>query len=135
VILRHRHLLLRILKLRIVVDGHDIYECREKEPAIIPCNRNVTRIVVTNGFHISRVVSVKAKPGIHFYEVESYIDNIQLLSGLFLTLFFFNIYIFTGIRFFMLAANLPILIVLFIFYIKRKTLIQVHLLKTQQQVS
>ena len=50
---------------------------------------------------------------------------------------FFVIYIFTGIVFFMLFANLPILIMLFIFYIKRHDFIQVHVLipEKKNQVS
>lgn len=68
----------------------------------------------------------------HFFEVESAIDNIQLLTGLVMTLFFFTIYILSGIFFFMLFANLPLLIMLFIFYIKRNDFIQIHVLKPAQ---
>ena len=89
----------------------------------------VTKIIITNGFHHSRVVTVKNKPGIHFYEVESGIDNIQLMTGLVMTLLFFIIYIFTGLFFFMLFANTPLLIMLYILYFRRKNFIRVHILK------
>ena len=114
--------------MRIVVNDHDIYEFREKRPVIISCSGEVMKLVVTNGFHYSRVVKVKCKPGFHFYEVESFIDNIQLLTGLVMTFLFFGIYIFTGAILFMIFANMPLLMMLFIFYIRRKDFIQVHIL-------
>ena len=121
--------MLRLLQLRIVVNEKSIYEFKEKQPVVIPCNQQVTTLTVTNGFHHSRMVSVKCKPGIHLYEVESFIDNIQLLTGLAMTLLFFGIYILSGIVFFMLFANVPLLIMLYLIYIKRNSFIQVHLLK------
>ena len=82
-----------------------------------------------NGFHSSRKVIVKNKPGIKVYEIASYIDNVQLLTGIIMALLFFFIYIFSGLRFFMFFANVPILIMLYIFYIKRSHFIQIHVLK------
>ena len=110
------------------MNDHDIYEFREKRPVIISCAGNAMKLVVTNGFHYSRVVTVKCKPGFHFYEVESFIDNIQLLTGLVMTFLFFGIYIFSGAILFMIFANVPLLMMLFIFYIRRKDFIQVHVL-------
>jgi len=91
------------------------------------------KLVVTNGFHYSRVVTVKCKPGFHFYEVESFIDNIQLLTGLVMTFLFFGIYIFSGAILFMIFANVPLLMMLFIFYIRRKDFIQVHVLTPEKK--
>jgi len=122
-----------LLKLRIVVNDHDIYELREKIPVIICCAGDVMKLVVTNGFHYSRIVSVKCKPGFHFYEVESFIDNIQLLTGLVMTFLFFGIYIFSGAILFMIFANVPLLMMLFIFYIRRKDFIQVHVLVPEKK--
>lgn len=92
-------------------------------------------MVVTNGFHFSRTVSVKYKPGMQFYEVEGFVDNVQLLGGLFMMLFFFLIYIGTGIRLFMIFANLPLLIVVYILYVKRRSFILIHSLKPEKKVS
>ncbi len=119
--------------MRIVVDDHDIYEFREKRPVIIPCTGQVMKLVITNGFHYSRVVKVKCSPGFHFYEVESFIDNIQLLTGLVMTLLFFGIYIFSGAILFMIFANVPLLMMLFIFYFRRKDFIQVHVLVPEKK--
>ena len=48
-----------------------------------------------------------------------------------MTLLFFGIYILSGIVFFMLFANVPLLIMLYLIYIKRNSFIQVHLLKPE----
>lgn len=133
--LRHRHLLLRVLKLRAVINDTSIYELKEKQPVIINCKEAVIRIIITNGFHCSREVVIHQKPGTYFFEVESYIDDIQLLTGLMLALLFFLIFIFSGVRFFMLMANLPILVFLYVFYIKRKNFIQIHRLNPDNTIT
>ena len=93
---------------------------------IINCNEPVTKIVITNGFHSSREIKFILKPGNHFYEIESRIDDVQLLSGFLLIVLFFVIFIVSGVRLFMLFANVPLLLMLWHFYIKRKDFIQIH---------
>ena len=127
--LRHSHWLLRLLKLHVVVDDHDIYECREREPVVIKCTGEQTRLMVTNGFHSSRVVTVKNNQGTSFFEVESFVDNMQLITGTAFTLFFFFIYILTGLHFFLFFANIPLLVVLYILYVRKRHFILVHPLK------
>ena len=134
-ILRHRHILLRLLKLRIVVNDHDIYECKEQKPVVIADIKPGTFFKLSNGFHSSRKMTVNKNHGMLFYEIGSYIDNIQLLAGIVLTVLFFLIYIFTGIRLFMIAANLPLVIMFFLLFIKKKDFIQVHRLKTPDKLS
>lgn len=121
---------MRVLKLRIVVNDHDIYECRERTPVVVRDNQPGTFFSVTNGYHTSRKLFVKKENGISFYEISSYIDNMQLITGIVLVLLFFLIYILTGIRLFMLAANLPLLALFLLLFFRRKELIQVHRLKT-----
>ena len=134
-ILRHRHLLLRLLKLRIVVNDHEIYECREQKPVVITDTKPGTFFTISNGFHSSRRMSVNKNSGLLFYEVGSFIDNIQLLTGFVLTLLFFLIFIFTGIRLFMIAANLPLLIMFILVFLKKKDFIQVHRLKAPDKLN
>jgi hypothetical protein len=112
-----------------VVNDHDIYECKEKEPVIINCSEKVYKIIAVNGFHSSRKLVINNKPGIRIYEIGSYIDNVQLATGLVMTLLFFLIYIFSGILFFLFFANVPLLVMLYIFYVKRGEFIRVNLLK------
>ena len=95
----------------------------------------MTKIVVTNGFHYSRKLAVKSSPGVHFYEVESFIDNIQLLTGLVMALLFLLVYILSGIRFFMFFANVPLLAMIYIFYVKRNSFIQIHVIHPEKRES
>jgi hypothetical protein len=122
--LRHRQMLLRILPLKIIFNGNQIYDFREKQPVIYNPQSTITTLVVTNGFHNSRTVMVNTKPGTWFYEVECMFDDIQVITGT----------IITGYRFFMIFANLPALIFLFLFYFKRKEFIRVHTLKPHKQI-
>jgi hypothetical protein len=108
------------------VNGKDIYELKEKQPLMIGNTLPVTRIIITNGFHHSREISISLKPGTHFFEIESRLDDIQLLTGLLLVLFSFVIFIVTGVRLFMVFANLPILIFIWFYYFSRKNFIQIH---------
>jgi len=127
--------LLRLLKLRIVVNNHDIYECREKIPVVIAGNQPGTFFNVTNGYHTSRKLLVKKESGITFYEIGSYIDNMQLITGVVLVLLFFMIYILSGIRLFMIAANLPLLVLFLLLFLRRADFIQVHRLKTPDKLN
>jgi len=118
--------LLRLLSLRIVVNETEIYECKEKLPVIIKTGTTATHFVVSNGFHISRVVRVSDKPGPHFYEVESCLDNIQLITGILVSLLFFIIYILSGLQFFLLIANLPLLTMVYLMFVLRHKFIRVY---------
>jgi hypothetical protein len=133
VILRHRHLMLRVLDLRVVVNGTNIFECRERQPLVIEGTEPGTTLLVTNGFHYSRELVVPHKPGTHFFEVESFIDDLQLITGLLMVALFFATYILTGVRLFLFLANAPVLVFLFFFYIKRNSFIQVHHLVPDQE--
>lgn len=70
-----------------------------------------------------------------FYEIGSYIDNMQLITGIVLVLLFFMIYILSGIRFFMIAANLPLLVLFLLLFFRRTDFIQVHRLKTPEKLN
>ncbi|MFN8243433.1 MAG: hypothetical protein U0X40_05205 [Ferruginibacter sp.] len=128
--MRHSHWLLRLLKLHVVVNDKEIYECREKEPVIIPCREDSIKLVVTNGFHSSRVLQLRRQPGMRFFEVEGFIDNVQLLTGIAIMLFFGMIYIFTGLHFFLFFANIPLLVMLYLLYVRRRHFILIHQLKS-----
>lgn len=118
-----------------MVNDRDIYECREKKPLVINDTQPGTFFTISNGFHSSRKMTVKRNSGMLFYEVGSFIDNVQLLTGIVLTGLFFLIFIFTGIRLFMIAANLPLLIMFFLLFLKKKDFIQVHRLRAPDKLN
>lgn len=130
--LRHNHFLLKVLGIRAVINATDIYELKEKSPVIVETQEPAVKIIITNGFHRSREVALHPKGGTYFFEVESLIDNIQLIAGLIFTILFFVLYIVSGIRVMMLLANVPVLMLLYFFYIKRKSFIQIHRLSMEK---
>ncbi|MEI7472829.1 MAG: hypothetical protein WCJ85_11255 [Chitinophagaceae bacterium] len=132
IILRHPHLLLKLLPLHVIVNQMAIYELQEKKPLQIPCDQTELTLSVTNGFQHSRTIKIRPQQGVYFYEVESRIDNIQLIIGVVLLMLLFAIYIATGLRLFMLLANLPILILLWLFYFKRDGFILIHRLRIEK---
>lgn len=122
-------MLLRLLPLKVIVNGHDIYEFKEKQPLLIYPSGNSTTIEVINGFHISNKITVASKPATLYYEVECRMDDVQLVTGVFIVLLLFAIYIFTGQKLFMILANFPVAIFLYIFYIRKKDFIKIYPLK------
>ncbi len=132
IILRHPHILLKLLRLHVVVNQNAIYELVEKKPVQIVCDNAEMTILVTNGFHHSRIVTIRPQPGVYFYEVESRIDNIQLIIGAILLVLLFTIFIVTGLRLFMLLANLPLVILVWQFYFKRDGFLLIHRLHINQ---
>ncbi len=131
VLLRHRQILLRLLPLKVIVNGKNIYEFKEKKPLIIYPESKATEIEVVNGFHKSNTILVQEKTGATFYQVKCRVDNIQFISALLFTLIFFVIFISTGNRLFMIFANIPITVLLFLVYYKRSDFIRLVLLENE----
>lgn len=131
-LVRRRHLLLRVLKIRAIVDATNIYDLPELVPVIIQCHKPVTTIVIGNGFHFSRLLEVSNQPNHNFfYQVDCMIDDIRLGYLIFLSFLFFGMYILTDMRLFMIIANLPTLYFLYIFYFLRKSLILITAVGTK----
>ena len=123
-LVRGRHLLLRLLKIRAIVGSKEIFEIPAATPIIIPCRNPVTSVIISNGFHFSRELEVTRVPyTTFFYQVDCRIDDIQLYYLAFLCFLFFGVFILTDMRIFMLLANIPILYLMFVLYIQRKNFI------------
>lgn len=113
-----------MLKLRAVIDGSHIVELVYGQPAVIECKLKSTTVVITNGFHYSRTLELNTEPAaVYIYQVDCQIDNIRMFTGIFISLMLFSIYILIGLAGFMIAANLPILYMLYVFYGGRKDFI------------
>ena len=117
-------MLLRLLKIRAIVNSTDIYDLPEVTPVVIPCRSMVTHVVIGNGFHYSRLLEVSKVPHRNmFYQVDCLIDDIRLGYLIFLSLLFFGMYLLTAMSLFIIAANIPTLYFLYVFYFLRKNLI------------
>ncbi|MBI2730582.1 MAG: hypothetical protein HYX40_07520 [Sphingobacteriales bacterium] len=124
---RRNHLLLRLAKVKVIVEGKQIYEVEEGKDTIIQFTDNNTHLVVTDGFHISKPLELVYHQ-IHTYylHVDCAISNVQLFYGSFLLLVFFLLGFFTGNIFLQSLSFLPVGYLLYIYYINRNDFIQLH---------
>lgn len=120
-IARKRHWLLRLLPLRVVVNDRDIYPLKEGEPVIITATTNPVKITVTNGFHYAQPVLLNTYVQDKYaLQADCLLDNIRLGYGIFLLFFLYAVYFITDMRVFQIAANLPILYMLYLLYFRRR---------------
>jgi len=125
--LQKNQLLLRLLKLRVVVNGHSIYTLVRNKPVVIDMPTNPTKLVVTDGFHITNPLNVTyAKNHARYFTIVCIIEDVQLIVGFILTLVLYAMGLTSGIIFLRLLSVLPIFYFLFLYYIKRKEFIRIQ---------
>lgn len=124
---RRKHILLRFAKIKVIVEGKQIHPVEEGKDTVIHFNENNTRIVVTDGYHISRPLElVYHHIHTYYFHVDCAISNVQLFYGGFLLMVFFILGFFTGNIILQMLSFLPVGYLLYIYYINRKDFIQLH---------
>lgn len=119
-------MLLSILNVRVIVNDKEIYPLTNTEPVIIEVKDNHSRIVVTDGFHFTRPIDLSYKqPSYYHFKVVCSIDDLQLLGNAFVLVVFYLLGFFTGTFALKLLSFLPILYLLFAYYIDRDSFIQI----------
>lgn len=118
--------MLRFLKLRLVVNGMHIYNLRKNNPVLITMPTNPSRIVVTDGFHITQAMELKYRQQTSYFNIVCAIDNDVLVGGLVFMLMFFAMGATSGVFVLQLFSMLPIIYILFLYYIRRKEFIQIR---------
>jgi len=119
-------LLLRFLKLRLVVNGMHIYNLRRQKPVMVSMPTNPSRVVVTDGFHITQPIELRYRQQTTYFDVVCAIDNDVLVGGLIFMLMFFAMGATSGVFVLQLFSMLPVIYILFLYYIKRKAFIQIR---------
>jgi hypothetical protein len=120
ILVRKKQLLLNMLRLRAVVNNHDIYELETNVPVAIPCTDPVTTLVVSNGFHLSKPLRFPGNwKGVVTLEVDCEFDDVRLFYVVFLSLVLFGVGYATGYWQVKIIANLPALYFLYSFYIRK----------------
>lgn len=119
--LRKRRFIMRLLPVRVVVNDRDIYPLKEKQPVAITVSSNPVKIMVTNGFHYSKPVLLNTyMQDKYALQADCLLDDLRLGYGFFLMLLLFGMYWITSMRIFQIAANLPILYMLYLVYFRKK---------------
>jgi hypothetical protein len=113
--------MLRLLSLRAVVNRSILYELKEGEPVMIPLPEDAaeTDLVVTNGFHSSEKLQLKFEPAsTYFFQVNAVVNNVGIAVALGISLLLFVLYAFSGSSILLIAANLPVLALVWLFFLQ-----------------
>ena len=118
--------MLRFLKLRAIINNKDIYPLLNRKRIIIPVEKSNFSIVITDGFHITRPLQLSYdQPGYFNFEVTCIVDDLALLGGSFVLVIFYLLGLFTGFLILKLFSFLPVIGLLFFYYVKRKHFLKI----------
>ena len=119
-------MLLSFLKIRVVVNGKEIYPLPNSKPVVVTVKENNPKIVVTDGYHFSKPLEIVYHHlNTYYFKVICAIDDLQLLAGSLLLILFYLLGFITGFFILKLISFLPIVYFLFLYYINRKEFIQI----------
>jgi len=112
---------------RIVVNGNNIYPLSYKERVVITVKDNNPKIVVTDGYHITKPLElVYHHLHTYYFKVVCAISDVQLAAG-------FSFMIIVGLLSMLLGwvalkilAFFPVLYFLYLYYINRKDFLQIQ---------
>jgi hypothetical protein len=113
--------LLSFLKLRAVVNGKEIYPLPDSKPIIIPVQENNPRIVITDGFHITKPLKLVYRD-LHTYcfKVVCAISDGQLAAGFILLAGLYLGGFYTGQLILKVFSFFPLVYLLLFYYMNRK---------------
>lgn len=112
--------------MRVIVNSKEIYPLTTSEPVVIEVQDKHTSIVVTDGFHFTKPIDLVYKqPSYYHFKVVCSIDDLQLLGNFFVLVVFYLLGFFTGAFVLKLLSFLPIVYLLFAYYIDRNSFIQI----------
>ena len=116
-----------MLNVRVIVNNKEIYPLNKTEPVVIEVQENHPKVVVTDGYHFTKPVDLTYKqPSYYHFKVVCAIDDMQLLGNFFILVLFYLLGFFTGVFILKLLSFLPILYLLFAYYIDRNSFIQIR---------
>lgn len=116
-----------MLNVRVIVNNKEIYPLSNTEPVVIEVHENHPKVVVTDGYHFTKPVDLTYKqPSYYHFKVVCAIDDMQLVGNFFMLILFYLLGFFTGVFVLKLLSFLPILYLLFAYYIDRNSFIQIR---------
>ena len=123
---RKNQLLLRFLRIRVIVNGRDIYPLRADEPVYIQVEENNPTLVISDGYHFTRPVElVYHHLHTYYFKVVCVIGDVQLLAAFLLVGVLYLAGFYTGFLVLQLLSFAPILYFLFFYYINRREFLQI----------
>jgi hypothetical protein len=122
---RKNQVLLSFLKIRAIVNGREIYSLQNSKPVVIPVTANNPKIVITDGYHITKPLKLVYKD-LHTYcfNVSCAINDIQLLIGFFLLAGMYLGGMYTDMLILKVFSFFPLIYLLVFYYLNRKDFIK-----------
>ena len=125
VLQRKNQVLLSFLKIRAVVNGKEIYPLLTTNPVIISVKENNPKIVVTDGDHFTTPLKLVYEDiNTYYFKVVCAISDQQLLAGFVILAAFYLSGFYTGNLIFKVFSFLPVIYLLFFYYLNRKEFIR-----------
>ncbi len=116
---------MNFLNIRVIINDKEIYTLRNNKPVVIPLFQKKTKLVVTDGFHITKPVEVHCSRRATYLKVVCGIDNDQLIAGIIILVLSSLIGIISEIFVAKLVSFIPIFYFLFLYYVRRREFIQI----------
>ena len=114
-------MLLSFLNIRAVVNGKEKYPLTNTKPVVIPVPENNPRIVVTDGYHITRPLKLIYNDlPICCFRVSCAISDRQLLAGFMVLSVLYLAGMFTGLTPIKVFSFLPLIYLLLYYYLNRR---------------
>jgi len=106
---------------RAIVNGKEIYPLPDSKPVVIPVQMNNPRLVITDGYHISRPLKMVYKD-LHTYcfKVTCAVSDGQLLGGFIGLAGMYLSGFYTGLFLLKILSFLPLVYLLLFYYLNRK---------------
>ena len=126
VLQRKNQVLLSFLKIRAILNGKEIYPLLSTKPVVISVQENNPRIVVTDGYHFTAPLKLVYKD-LHTYcfKVVCAISDQQLLAGFVILAALYLSGFYTGNLILKVFSFLPVIYLLFFYYLNRKEFIRI----------
>lgn len=119
-------MLLSFLRIRVVVNGKEIYPLASSQPIKITVMQNNPKVVVTDGYHFTQPMElVYHHLNTYYFKVICVIDDMQLIAGFVLLAVLYLLGFYTGVFILKITSFFPIVYFLFYYYINRKEFIQI----------
>ena len=120
-------MLLSFLKIRAVVNGKEIYPLPNTKPVVIPVSLNNPRIVVTDGYHITKPLKLVYNDlHIYCFKVSCAISDRQLLIGFLILAILYLTGMFTGITPIKVFSFLPLIYLVMFYYLNRREFLRLE---------
>jgi hypothetical protein len=127
VVIQKNNLLLRFFKLRLIVNGSNIYSLVKGQPIVVNIPTNPSRIVVTDGYHITQPFEIEYSHNrTYYYKIGCGIEDDQLIFGTVIIILLYAMGSTSGMILLQLLSLAPIFYFLFLYYINRKEFIKIR---------